>query len=863
MKSISIKKILTGILLALPIALSAIGFAFFGMEREAAQTAQAASSPTIVISSDPLYKSDPYKEFTVTVRMEGISSSLPGGGLFGAEVKLTPQEAELLDFVEFVPNSNLVTHILSTESRHEQGEYIVFASNNMGQAMTSDFDVGGYTFKLKQGVSVPNSLTFKCVDVASADMSGSGEPMNLAEASYTLTLGEKEIIGVTKPAAISSAEKGYSGEAVDFTPSGLADLVSAGRVKLYSVSGSTETEVGIDAFKPTNAGTYKVVARLNGDYCWGANNGDDTADITYDFTVKKAVLTATAAGTGKLPTFTSDSYKGSMDGLVEYKYYSDAACTQEVALADLAPGTTYYTKAALKAGAEANFEFDSGAVTQGYVGSSFEYEVADPSGSNNGGGDDEKKEDEGGGIPLKTWIIIGAAVVGLLLLLLIIILIVKHNKKKQEEAKKQTEEEKRRDEERKEASVAAAVAAATAPAAQLVQPAAPAAPAQPVVVPVPTPAAPAPAAEATPVAQTEKLEERLHEAERELQEREITRYKEEADRAREEAERARKEAEAKSAPVVAPVAASVQPTTAGSDVERVKELEARLLEAERELREREITRYKEEAERARKEAEQKSTVPAAPAPTDSATLEIVKKLEMQLETMRQESREKEMAALKEELERTRREMEEAKRAQQQPAQPVVQPTQPIVPQVAMPQQSMSSVQPLADTAAQERIKELETRVWEMEQGTRDRELAKYKEDLERAYRTIEQRNVQAMQPALPPQTYYTASAEAAKIRELEERWSLMERANREDAERQKRAEEEFARRRREQEDELRHLWELQERSKRVQEPVYREDPQVAMREKTKIAELEEQLSKQNEELKELLSGLLKHMTGNK
>lgn len=293
---------------------------------------------------------------------------------------------------------------------------------------------------------------------------------------------------ITKPSASGTTTSGYSGSPVDFTPNGMAELVSSGKVKLYLVSGTgTETEVGIDAFKPTNAGSYKIIARPNDGFAWEG----DTTDAVYDFSISKAVLVATPAESGKMPTFTSESYKGSLDNIVEYKYYSDAACTQEIAQSALVPGMKYYAKPVLKDGVENNFEFDTGSVTQGYIDSGFEYEA--PKTSN--------EEKSFGDLPYWVWIII-AGVVLLLIILLIILLVGRKKKKEKEEDKVQ----------------GVHPVAAMTTQQPLVQSA------QPQVESV-----------------TEKLEERMHEIERVASEREISRYKEEIERAEKKADDIKKE----------------------------------------------------------------------------------------------------------------------------------------------------------------------------------------------------------------------------------------------------------------------------------------------------------------------------------
>lgn len=216
-----------------------------------------------------------------------------------------------------------------------------------------------------------------------------------------------------KPVAASVTEKTYNGGKHDFTPTGLADLLSANKVKLYAISANgAETEVGIDAFQPTDAGNYKIAVRPQGTYYWG--DGMTAADAIYTFNVKKATLTATAGEDGELPTFASDDYKGSLENVITYKYYSDAECTKEVDLKDVVPGSSYYLKAVLKEGAELNFEFDLDEVTKLFVDKGFAYT--------------EK------GLPVGAWVGIGIAIAVVVAAIIAIIVIVLLKKKKKKEA---------------------------------------------------------------------------------------------------------------------------------------------------------------------------------------------------------------------------------------------------------------------------------------------------------------------------------------------------------------------------------------------------------------------------------------------
>ena len=465
--------------------------------------------------------------------------------------------------------------------------------------------------------------------------------------TYTLkfTVAAALATPITKPSASGTTTSGYSGSPMDFTPNGMADLVSSGKVKLYSVSESgVETEVGIDAFKPTNAGSYKIIARPNDGYVWEG----DTTDAVYDFFVSKAVLSAIPAEPGKAPTFTSESYKGSLDGIVEYKYYSDAACTQEISKSELTPGTKYYAKPVLKDGAENNFEFDKGNVTQGYIESGFEYEV--PKAPN------DSDSNPIGGLQLWVWIIIGAVVL-LLILLLIILLVV--GRKKKNKAEKYTVQD---------------VSPVAAPTAQqaLVQSV------QPQVESV--------------TEKTEKLEERMHEMERDAQEREITRYKEEIERAEKKADDIKKEQTTllSQQPVQSDIDVKIEKLGAEirlRDEELKKQMQLQL-ETQREAEyKREKERLSERVDDAEKEvadlkeklktaevSQELKALHFAPASlhsknsgtedseVDAETYSILRAYEERLRSMEREMQERKMETMvREENERVKREMEDAAR----------------------------------------------------------------------------------------------------------------------------------------------------------------------------------------------------------
>lgn len=319
--------------------------------------------PQIVITSDiaQLTKGDAHREFTLTVKIAGVEKVQ--GGMMAASVTLTPDCASMLDFVGFIKSTDV------DESQLLDGsEGIVAMEAMMNSVMaTEDFTVGSFKFKLKDSVTdIPDAVTFIYEDSGATD--ATGDPIYLAGGAFVMKIASNPI---EKP-VLSGTEKTYNGNAQNFAPEGMAELVAENKVKLYAVSASgEETEVGIDAFSRIDAGQYEIVARPVDGYCW--EGASSSAAQTYSFTINKAKINAISAEEGKLPLFTSDTYKDSLASVVKYKYYSDEACTQEVSPSDVEAGKSYYLKAVLEDGAEANFAFDEGEATQVYVSSGFAY----------------------------------------------------------------------------------------------------------------------------------------------------------------------------------------------------------------------------------------------------------------------------------------------------------------------------------------------------------------------------------------------------------------------------------------------------------------------------------------------------------
>ncbi|MDE6274199.1 MAG: hypothetical protein K2L87_04030, partial [Clostridiales bacterium] len=112
----------------------------------------------------------------------------------------------------------------------------------------------------------------------------------------TFTVGDDPsafpAIGLDRPTFENGKSEPFSGSNIDFTPQGLDQYVKDGWLKLYEVDGEgNETAVGIDAFQKRNAGDYKIVARIDGNYKWKDTN--DKSDMAFEFSISKAELTGT------------------------------------------------------------------------------------------------------------------------------------------------------------------------------------------------------------------------------------------------------------------------------------------------------------------------------------------------------------------------------------------------------------------------------------------------------------------------------------------------------------------------------------------------------------------------------------------
>ena len=809
MKALKMKKIFM-CLAILAVALIASVLAVSAFEPVTAP-AVAADKPKFVVSATPseIIKSNPYQEFTVNVKVVGVSGVT--GGMYGSSLWLIPDQASSLDFVEFVASKDVVQSATIKGSQHKEGIKVLMEGSNNGlSALTKDFTVGGFKFKLKQGVTPPASLTFKVEDKASptfvtaeklgldsvsftlnfreADsnntlnalsisaggkqiLSGTGDNQTIAESiaygdrgsvkisatraganskikvvdsvgnktlvseraqdlnnqtlgnldpgehtltitvtsesgatkSYTVKLTVAETpppqkTDVEKPAALTNTTSGFTGEAVDFTPAGMADLVKDGKVKLEKVDADgNRTPATIDDFKPTNAGSYKIVATPNDGFAWLGGG----ADPEYTFELKKATLTANDTHDGKLPTFTSDTYKGSLDNIVGYKYYSDEACTQEVKAEDLVPGESYFAKAFLKDGNEGNFEFDSDTVTKQCVEDGFAYVApnepvpVDPPGKEN------FLTKKYLGLPLWAWLIIALLV---LMLIIILIIIIFAKKKKKEEDEKTTGSNIQGQ------PLAVAAGAVVDPSL---------------------------------AAKNEKLEDRMREMEHEASEREINRYKEEAEKTRRDAN----VGDAQGMPQAAMMAGIYAANAANAA--KTERMEDRMRDMERQANERELSRFKDEIEKVKMDAAVNNAQTAAQpvmggAMYADALTAKTERMEDRMREMERQATERELSRFKDEIDKVK--MDAAANNAQTASQP------------------MMGGAMYADHALTAKTERMEDRMREMERQATEREIARCKEEIDRLKRDADKNAMlMAQQPAATVQN----DAASLRIAQLE------------------------------------------------------------------------------------------------
>ena len=155
----------------------------------------------------------------------------------------------------------------------------------------------------------------------------------------------------------------------------------------------------LETSKGTGAGEYKAQFTLldTEHYEWAEEGAGETV-----WQINKAKISATKTS-GRLPEYSSETYKGEFGQIVNYKYYTDETCSEEVHPDDLEENKEYFVKAVLTD--EDNFEIDENAVTYFELG--FKHSIGEAEQKSNFFKDNWM------------WLAIGA---GALLLLLILIL---------------------------------------------------------------------------------------------------------------------------------------------------------------------------------------------------------------------------------------------------------------------------------------------------------------------------------------------------------------------------------------------------------------------------------------------------------
>ncbi|MDE5765682.1 MAG: hypothetical protein K2I17_00775 [Clostridia bacterium] len=223
---------------------------------------------------------------------------------------------------------------------------------------------------------------------------------------------------------------GFDGELMTFVTDKLQSGLAVGLYK--AVFALNDNENYEWATVTTLKKTVFAAAIYDGEVTLLAN------EAAVDWSIAKAVITATKKDNA-LPVFASESYMGAFSDVVGLKYYTDEACTEEVAAEDLKYETQYFVKAELID--TDNFELDASAAQ--YAVKSFSYTT--PAKQLTGF---EKVL----AVIKANWLWIVIAAVALILLILIIALAVRSSKKKREREERRLAEEKaereRKEEER-------------------------------------------------------------------------------------------------------------------------------------------------------------------------------------------------------------------------------------------------------------------------------------------------------------------------------------------------------------------------------------------------------------------------------
>lgn len=238
----------------------------------------------------------------------------------------------------------------------------------------------------------------------------------------------------------------YTGGAQSFLPNGLQALVESGKVKLYAVDAQgNETEVGLDYFTQTNAGKYKIVAKINGNYYWDGTNYDKS-NLEYEFEIAKAKVTPVWKEDSKgNPAASLPAGFEGIDSPFDYVYYD--ADGNEISASELKGGSSYTVGVKLKDEFAGNFELtdSSGAAIEGGVALS-EKPFTQPKSGFSAFVSDKFWF----GLPMWVWLIIFAVLFILLIILLIVLIKGRKRRKEKREEKERRREEQQSERERQE-----------------------------------------------------------------------------------------------------------------------------------------------------------------------------------------------------------------------------------------------------------------------------------------------------------------------------------------------------------------------------------------------------------------------------
>ncbi len=143
---------------------------------------------------------------------------------------------------------------------------------------------------------------------------------------------------IEKPGTLSEGGRTYDGSAQSFLPEGLEELIEKNRVKLYAVDEEgNETEVGTEYFTQKNAGKYKVLVKISGNYYWEGTNNDKTP-IEYEYEIGKAEISGEWGTDEKgMPILTGVSEKFADKLVYEYRDADGNVVAEE----DLTKGKEY------------------------------------------------------------------------------------------------------------------------------------------------------------------------------------------------------------------------------------------------------------------------------------------------------------------------------------------------------------------------------------------------------------------------------------------------------------------------------------------------------------------------------------------